>query len=81
MTLEEAIIIVNSKGINPWSAWGVYAMNDGYVMADTSFMKRFPDIDYVYTRKGECFPNDRFNRELPIDVDRSPLPYNKKPQR
>lgn len=81
MTLEEAITIVNSKPINPWMAYGVYKMNDGYVMASTSFIKRFPDIDYVYMCKGDLFPKTGFNRDLPIDVDNSKLPYNKKPNK
>ena len=77
MTLEEAITLVNSKGISPWTAWGVYAMNDGFVIADTSYMKRFPDVDYVYVRKGDNFPNTGFNRELPMDIDRTKLPYER----
>lgn len=57
MTLCEAIKIVDSKGITPWMAWGVLKWNGDYVICDTSYMKRFPDLPYVYVRKGEAFPN------------------------
>ena len=78
MTLEEAIAVVDSKGISPWTAWGVYAMcGQGYVIADTSYMRRWPDIDYVYVRKGNMFPQKGFNRELPMDMDKSKLPYER----
>jgi len=56
MTLEEAIEIIDSKGINPWMAWGVIKWNDGYCIVTSDHMKRHPDLEIVYIKKGNEWP-------------------------
>jgi len=57
MTLCEAYNRVNSKGMTPWIAYGIIKWNDGYCILGSEYIKRFPDLKYLYIRKGEAFPN------------------------
>lgn len=68
MTLCEAYKFVNSKGITPWMAYGILKWNDGYCIFHTQEIKRFPDLDYVYIRKGEAFPKKPISTFKPIKL-------------
>lgn len=39
-------------------AWGIIEWNDEYAICDTQHIKRFPNGNYIYIRKGECFPRE-----------------------
>ncbi len=52
MKLEEAKKIIDDKEINEWMAYGIIKWNDGYCIVDGSEMKRHPDFDLIYLKKG-----------------------------
>ena len=56
MTLEEAIEIIGRRGLTPWMAWGVLKWNDGCIICATDYIRDNPDLDYLYIKKGQCFP-------------------------
>ncbi len=49
MTLKEAIEEANSRPRNSNLQWYVCEWNDGYCINPSSYMKRFPDVKYVYS--------------------------------
>lgn len=53
MTRKEAIEVANSRPRGYDLQWGVYKSNNEYVIAPASFMKRHPDMDYIYITKGK----------------------------
>lgn len=58
MTLCQAHKVIKDKGITPWMAWAILKGKDGYSICGTRQIKRFPDLDYIYIRKGDAFPNE-----------------------
>lgn len=48
LTKEEAIKLVNSKPKNNWLHYYVCKWNDGYCINDSTYMKRNPNVKYVY---------------------------------
>ena len=53
MTLEEAIEEANSRSTNFNLNYYVHKWNDGYAIAPTSYVKKFPNIEYVYSTGGD----------------------------
>jgi hypothetical protein len=49
-------------------AYGILKWNDGYIIFYTQQIKRFPDLDYIYIRKGEAFPKPPIFTK-PRDID------------
>jgi hypothetical protein len=49
MTLEEAIKEVNTRSGNINHQWFIAKWNDGHIIHSTSYMKRFPNTEYLYT--------------------------------
>jgi hypothetical protein len=58
MTLEVAKKTIESRGITAWMAWGILRENNEFVIVPTSFIKKFPNKDYLYIRKGSEFPKE-----------------------
>jgi len=49
MTLGEAIEEVHKRSGNINLQWFISKWNDGYIIHHSTYMKRFPDTEYVYT--------------------------------
>lgn len=49
MTLEEAIAEVNTRSRNINLQWVVSKWNDGYIIHSSNFIKRHPEVEYVYS--------------------------------
>lgn len=39
-------------------AWGIIEWNNEYAICDTQYIKRFPNKNYIYVKRGECFPKE-----------------------
>ena len=57
MTLCKAYKTINKKGITPWMCYGILKWNKEYIIIETMYIKKYPNKKYIYTRKGEGFPN------------------------
>lgn len=49
MTLQEAVFLVNKRSCNINLQWFICKWNDGYIIHSTTYMKRFPNTNYVYS--------------------------------
>jgi hypothetical protein len=49
VTLEEAIKHANSHSRNINLQWFVCKWNDGYIVHSSSYMRRHPDVKFVYS--------------------------------
>ncbi len=49
MTLDEAIKIVNKRSTNINLNYYICEWNGGYIIHDTAYMKRNPNVKFVYS--------------------------------
>ena len=58
MNLCKAINVIKSRGLTPWMAYAIIKRNNDYIICDTAYIKRFPNLEYVYMKKGKEFPKN-----------------------
>lgn len=69
MTLCQAYNNINNRGITPWMAYAIIKWNAEFIIYNSDQLRRFPDLDYVYIRKGEGFPNSPVGRFEEIKIN------------
>ena len=56
MNKQQAITTIKNKPISPWMAYAITPWNKGFIIADTAYIKRNPNTNYEFIRKGDMFP-------------------------